>query len=53
MKTFLESIIDIPRRTYAPGVFDDADTSNPKIKESVKALIDKQIAEFEKEYPVV
>ena len=53
MKTFLESIIDIPRRTYAPGVFDDADTSNPKIKESVKALIDKQIAEFEKEYTVV
>ena len=52
-KTFTESIIDAPRRTYAPGVFDDADTSNPKIKESVKALIDKQIAEFEKEYTVV
>ena len=53
MKTFKEAIIDIPRKIYAPGVFDDADTSNPKIKESVKALIDKQIAEFEKEYPVV
>ena len=24
---FKESIIDIPRRTYAPGVFDDEDNS--------------------------
>ena len=53
MKTFLEAVIDIPRRTYAKGVFDDADTNNPKIKASVKALIDKQIEEFETEYPVV
>ena len=38
MKTFRqlrESIIDIPRSTYAPGVFDNADTSNPKIKKPV------------------
>ena len=48
-----ESVIDIPRRTYAPGVFDDADTNNPKIKSSVKAMIDKQVNEFEKEYPVI
>ena len=47
MKTFKESIIDIPRRTYAKGVFDEADTNNPKIKASVKALIDKQIEMFE------
>ena len=53
MKTFLEAVIDIPRRTYAKGVFDDADTNNPKIKDSVKSLIDKQIEEFETEYPVV
>ena len=53
MKTFLEAVIDIPRRTYAKGVFDNADTNNPKIKDSVKAQIDKQIEEFEKEYPVV
>ncbi len=53
MKTFLEAVIDIPRRTYAKGVFDNADTNNPKIKDSVKSLIDKQIEEFEKEYPVV
>ena len=53
MKSFLEAVIDIPRRTYAKGVFDDADTNNPKIKASVKAQIDKQIEEFETEYPVV
>ena len=53
MKTFLEAVIDIPRRTYAKGVFDEADTDNPKIKSSVKAQIDKQIEEFEKEYTVV
>src|SRR6056300_1790793 len=49
----LESIIDIPRRTYAPKVFDDADTSNPKIKPSIKKLIDTQLKEFESEYPVL
>ena len=30
-----------------------ADTNNPKIKASVKSLIDKQIEMFEEEYPVV
>ena len=30
-KTFKESIIDIPRRTYAPKVFDDADTKDLKL----------------------
>ena len=52
-RVFKESIIDTPRRTYAPGVFDDADTSDPKIKASVKKLIDEQIKEFAKEYPVI
>jgi len=52
-KVFAESIIDIPRRTYAPGVFDDADTPNPKIKASVKKIVDAQIKEFSKEYPVI
>jgi len=51
--TFKESIIDIPRRTYAPSVFDDADTKNPKIKPSVIKMIEDQLAEFEKEYPVL
>jgi len=56
MKTFSqirESIIDIPRSTYAPMVFDDADTSNPKIKQSVMDMLDKQMEEFEKEYPIL
>lgn len=53
MKTFRESIIDIPRRTYAPLVFDDADTKNPKIKQSVLDMIHNQIKEFEKEYPII
>src|SRR6056300_1166797 len=48
-----ESIIDITRRTYATKVFDDADTANPKIKPSVKKLIDSQLKEFESEYPVL
>ena len=46
MKTFRqirESIIDIPRSTYAPMVFDDADTSNPKIKQSVIGMIEEGI----------
>jgi len=47
-----ESIIDIPRRTYAPAVFDDADTKNPKIKSSVLKLINNQVKDF-KEYPVL
>ena len=50
MKTFRhfkESIIDIPRRTYAPGVFDDEDTDNPKIKDSVLRIINDTI---KKEY---
>ena len=51
--TFKESIIDIPRRTYASMVFDKEDTSNPVIKPSVIKMIEDQLAEFEKEYPVL
>ena len=49
----LESIIDIPRRTYAPKVVDDADTKNPKIKDSVMKQISTQLKEFESEYPIL
>jgi len=52
-KNFKESIIDIPRRTYAPGVFDDEDTNNPKIKDSVLRLITQQFEDFETEYPIL
>ena len=48
-----ESIIDIPRRTYAPGVFDDADTNNPKLKQKVLDIIKKDLKTFEKFGPVV
>tara|TARA_B100000768_G_scaffold173821_1_gene183456 strand:+ start:918 stop:3284 length:2367 start_codon:yes stop_codon:yes gene_type:complete len=47
-----ESIIDIPRQRYAPGVFDDADTNSPKLKPVVVKLIKDQIKEFEKYHPV-
>lgn len=53
MKTFKEAVIDIPRRTYAPGVFNNSDTSDPTLKPSVKKIIYNQIEEFEKEYPVL
>ena len=53
IKTFLESIIDIPRINYAPMVFDNANTKNPKIKSSVIKMIEAQLTEFEKEYPVL
>ena len=46
------SIIDIPRKTYAKGVFNDADTDNPKLKPGVVALIKSQIRKFESKAPV-
>ena len=48
-----ESIIDIPRRTYAPGVFDNADTKEPKIKSEIIGMIMKQFTEFKKEYTIL
>ena len=48
-----ESIIDIPRKTYAPGVFDDANTDNPKIKPSVLKQIQDQLDLFSIEYPIL
>tara|TARA_Y100001963_G_scaffold5867_1_gene7608 strand:- start:4567 stop:6999 length:2433 start_codon:yes stop_codon:yes gene_type:complete len=43
-----ESIIDIPRKTYAPGVFDNADTPKPTLKPSVKKQVLDGIKTFEK-----
>ena len=51
--TFSESIIDIPRSTYAPMVFDKENTSNPVIKPSVIKMIDDQLAVFAKEHPIL
>ena len=48
-KDFLkESIIDIPRKTYARPVFDNADTSNPKLKPSVRKQVLDGIQTFTK-----
>ncbi len=47
-KSLKESIIDIPRKTYARGVFDKADTPNPVLKPSVKKMALDGIKTFEK-----
>ena len=49
---FKEAVIDIPRRTYAKDIFDNADTENPKLKQSVLDIINAQLKEFEKHYPI-
>jgi predicted nucleotidyltransferase len=50
----VEGISDIPRKTYAKGVFDNAETNNPKLKQSVLNMIMKTVKEdFEKYAPVV
>jgi len=51
-KLIKEAVIDIPRRTYAKDVFDNADTENPKLKQSVLDIINAQLKEFEKLYPI-
>ena len=48
-----EAVIDIPRRTYAKGVFDNADTENPKLKQSVLDIIQNQIKQFNEIKPVL
>ncbi len=47
-KSLKESIIDIPRKTYARGVFDKADKPNPVLKPSVKKMALDGIKTFEK-----
>ena len=47
-KSLKESIIDIPRKTYARGVFDKADTGAPQLKPSVKKMVLDGIKTFEK-----
>jgi hypothetical protein len=47
-----EAVIDIPRRTYAKDIFDNADTENPKLKESVLNIINGQLEKFNAIYPI-
>ena len=56
MKTFgsfYESVVDEPRRTYAKDVFDRANTTNPRLKKSVKDAILKGMKAFEGIAPVL
>ena len=48
-----ESIIDIPRKTYSQGVFDKADTPNPKLKKVVLDMINDQLKKPNDESPVI
>ena len=48
-----ESIIDVPRSRYAVGVFDDAETENPKLKPKVLDMIKAGAKHFSKWGPVV
>ncbi len=48
-----ESVIDIPQKTYSKLVFDNADTEEPKLKESIRKIILDQIEEFKKKAPVI
>ena len=49
-----ESIIDIPRKSYAKDVFDDHDKENPKVKDKIKKIITKQIKLFNDKFaPVI
>ena len=48
-----EAVIDIPRRTYAKGVFDNADTNSPKLKQGVLDIIENQIKQFNDIRPVL
>ena len=48
-----EAVIDIPRRTHAKGVFDNADTNNPKLKQGVLDIIENQIKQFNDIRPVL
>ena len=47
-KTFKESIIDIPRQTFAKPIFDKADTDNPVLKPAVRQQILDGIKQFER-----
>ena len=48
-----EAVIDIPRRTYAKDIFDNADTEDPKLKQSVLDIIQNQIKQFNEIRPVL
>jgi hypothetical protein len=48
-----ESIVDIPRKTYAKDIFDGAETSDPKLKPEVISFIKKGLKEFLDIAPII
>ena len=48
-----DAVIDIPRQTYAVGVFSNPEDKDPKIKPEIIGMIMKQFTEFKKEYPIL
>ena len=48
-----EGVIDIPRMTLAPKVWDNPSSENPKLKQSVLDLINDRLKKFANEYPVI
>ena len=48
-----DAVIDIPRQTYAVGIFSNPESKDPKIKPEIIGMIMKQFTEFKKEYPIL
>ena len=48
-----EAVIDVPRQSYATGVFSNPEDKDPKIKPEIIGQIMKQFTEFKKEYPIL
>lgn len=52
-KEFLrESIVDLPRTTFAKDVWDKADSEDPVLKKSIQAIYEKKLAELAKIAPI-
>jgi len=48
-----EAVIDIPRQTYAIGLYSKPEDKDTKIKPEIIGQIMKQFTEFKKEYPIL
>jgi hypothetical protein len=48
-----ESVIDIPRKTYAKNIFDNANSNKPKLKPEVISFIEKRLSQFESVAPII
>ena len=48
-----EGVIDIPRMTLAPKVWDNPSSENPKLKQEVLDVINTRLEKFAKEFPII